>query len=120
MKLPRLVRGALATVLMLAVGATGACRHTAKTEARPKPAFVSFNFQIEVGANHYSIEGFIARSGSPGRLPALLVLTAGEGNARRCIEQSPGLVPIGKLEACISIPGYGKTSGPSRFCGPQA
>jgi len=86
MKLPRLVRRALTAVLMLLVVASGACRHSAKTEVRPKPAFAQFNFQIEVGADHYNIEGFIARSASSGRQPALLVLTAGEGNARRCIE----------------------------------
>lgn len=120
MKLPQPLRGVLAAVLMALVAATGACRHSVKTEVRPKPAFVPFNFQIEVGADHYSIEGFIARSASSGRLPALLVLTAGEGNARRCIEQSPGLIAMGMLEACISIPGYGKSSGPSRFVGPQA
>src|SRR5216684_3869841 len=120
MKLPRPLRGVLAAVLMLLVAATGGCRHSVKTEVRPKPAFVPFNFQIEVGADHYSIEGFIARSASSGRLPALLVLTAGEGNARRCIQQSPGLIAMGMLEACISIPGYGKSSGPSRFVGPQA
>jgi uncharacterized protein len=48
------------------------------------------------------------------------VLTAGEGNARGCIEQSAGLVALGMVEACVSIPGYGKSSGPSRFVGPQA
>ncbi len=48
------------------------------------------------------------------------MLTAGEGNARRCIDQSAGLVAMGMIEACISIPGYGKSSGPSRFVGPQA
>jgi predicted esterase len=120
MKLPRLLRGALAAVLILLVAATGGCRPSVKTEVRLKPAFVPFNFQIEVGADHYNIEGFIAHSAGPARLPALLVLTAGEGNARRCIEQSADLVAMGMLEACISIPGYGKSSGPSRFVGPQA
>ncbi len=105
---------------MLLVAVTGACRHSAKADLRPKPAFAPFNFQIAVGADHYNIEGFIAHSAGPGRLPALLVLTAGEGNARRCINQSAGLVAMGMLEACISIPGYGKSSGPSRFVGPQA
>ncbi|MGZ6252533.1 MAG: alpha/beta hydrolase family protein [Candidatus Binataceae bacterium] len=120
MKLPRLPRGAMAAILMLFVAAAGACRHSAKTEERPKPAFAPFNFQIEVGPDNYNIEGFIAHPPAAGRLPALLVLTAGEGNARRCIEQSSSLVAMGMLEACISIPGYGKSSGPSRFVGPQA
>ncbi|HTQ25879.1 MAG TPA: prolyl oligopeptidase family serine peptidase [Candidatus Binataceae bacterium] len=120
MNLPRALKGALAAALIVPLAATGACRRAARTEPRPKPAFAPFNFQIEVGADHYNIEGFIAHAAGPGRLPALLVLTAGEGNARRCIEQSGGLVAMGMLEACISIPGYGKSSGPSRFVGPQA
>ena len=120
MKLPRPIRGALAVALMLLVAATGACRHSVKAPPRPKPPYVPFNFQIAVGANQYNIEGFIAHADDPGRLPALLVLTAGEGNARRCIEQSAGLVALGMVEACVSIPGYGKSSGPSRFVGPQA
>jgi predicted esterase len=114
------LKGALASALMLLVVVTGACRHSDEAPPRPKPAFVPFNFQISVGADRYNIEGFIAHSDDPGRLPALLVLTAGEGNARRCIEHSTGLVAMGMLEACISIPGYGKSSGPSRFVGPQA
>ena len=121
MKPRRWLKGALAAVpMLLLVVAAGGCRSAARTEPRPKAAFAPFNFQIEVGADHYNIEGFIAHSADPGRLPALLVLTAGEGNARRCIEQSGALVAMGMLEACISIPGYGKSSGPSRFVGPQA
>jgi predicted esterase len=120
MKALRPISGALAATLMLLVAATGACRHRAKEELRSKPAFAPFNFQIAVGADHYNIEGYIAHSADAGRLPALLVLTAGEGNARRCINQSAGLTALGMLEACISIPGYGKSSGPSRFVGPQA
>ncbi len=120
MRLRRPIRGALAAALALLAAAACACRHSAQAPVRPKPAFVPFNFQIAVGADHYNIEGFIAHPGDPGRMPALLVLTAGEGNARRCIEQSTGLVALGMLEACISIPGYGKSSGPSRFVGPQA
>ena len=69
MKLPRPLRGALAAMLMLLVAATGACRHSAKAELRPKPAFVPFNFQIEVGADHYNIEGFIAHSAGPDACP---------------------------------------------------
>jgi uncharacterized protein len=112
--------GALAVVLVALVAMIGGCRRHAEDPARPKPAFAPFNFQIAVGADHYNIEGYIAHPADPGRLPALLVLTAGEGNARRCINQSAPLVGLSMLEACISIPGYGKSSGPSRFVGPQA
>jgi len=113
-------RRALSALLMLLIVAGGACRHRDRKESRPKPAYVPFNFQVEVGPDHYNIEGFIAHAPLSGRMPALLVLTAGEGNARRCIEQSAPMVGLGLLEACISIPGYGKSSGPSRFVGPQA
>ncbi len=105
---------------MLLLAAGGACRRGSRDEARPKPAYAPFNFQVEVGPDRYNIEGFIAHASVAGRMPALLVLTAGEGNARRCIEQSAPMVGLGLLEACISIPGYGKSSGPSRFVGPQA
>src|SRR5690242_18857900 len=120
MKLLRTSRGALLALLIVLVATTGACRNGAKAPPRPKPAVLPFNFQIAVGSDHYNIEGFIAHSDAPGWLPALLVLTAGEGNARRCIDRSAGMTAIGILEACISIPGYGKSSGPSRFVGPQA
>ena len=110
----------MAAALALLTAAICACRPRAQTVVRPKSAFAPFNFQIAVGADHYNIEGFVAHPADTGRMPALLVLTAGEGNARRCIEQSAGMVSLGLLEACISIPGYGKSSGPSRFVGPQA
>lgn len=113
-------RRALSVVLMLLIAAGGACRRRAHNEARPKPAHAPFNFQVEVGPDRYNIEGFISHASVAGRMPALLVLTAGEGNARRCIDQSAPMVGLGLLEACISIPGYGKSSGPSRFVGPQA
>lgn len=103
--------------LALLAAALGGCRHARSARAAP---FAPFNFQIAVGSDHYNIEGYIAHAAAPGRLPALLVLNAGEGNARRCIQQSRDFVGMGMLEACISIPGFGKSSGPSRFVGPQA
>lgn len=108
----------VALVLALLLAPLAACRRAAPPAgaAAPQP----FNFQIAVGSDHYNIEGYIASAGDPGRMPALLVLNAGEGNARRCIRKSAGFVEMGLLEACISIPGYGKSSGPSRFVGPQA
>src|SRR5215469_9663612 len=65
----RALSGALAAALMLLVVASGACRRAERTAPRPKPAYAPFNFQIEVGADHYSIEGFIAHAPEPGRLP---------------------------------------------------
>ena len=81
-----------------------------------------FNFQVTVGKNNYQIEGYLALDQSaPGQqLPALLVLDGPDGNAKRCIAANNHLTSLGMQIACISIPGYGKSSGPSRFIGKQA
>lgn len=109
-------RAALTVTLAIIAGALGACRSGARAPGGPAP----FNFQVAVGSDHYNISGYIARPDDHGRLPTLLVLNAGEDSARRCIHHSAEFVSMGLLEACISIPGYGKSSGPSRFVGPQA
>ena len=93
----------------------------------PKPAGASnaievtpFNFQISSGADEYQIEGFIARAKATGRFPAVLVLNGDKGNARNCIRNTEHFTDLGILVACISLPGYGKSSGPSRFVGVQS
>jgi dipeptidyl aminopeptidase/acylaminoacyl peptidase len=81
----------------------------------------TFSYQITVGSNDYHIEGYLALAHEPGRWPALLVLNGGEGDdARRCIRQSGQFTAMNIQVACISIPGYGRSSGPSRFVGRQA
>jgi predicted esterase len=120
MKRPTILESAIAAFLMLLIAASGGCRRSSGAPPRLKPVYTPFNFQIHVGDDRYNIEGFVACPSMPGKVPALLVLTAGEGNARRCIEQGGGFLEMGMVEACISIPGYGKSSGPSRFVGPQA
>jgi dipeptidyl aminopeptidase/acylaminoacyl peptidase len=119
MELRRPIEAAFAAALVLLVTIAGACQRRAP-HGPPAPPYKPFNFQIEVGSDHYNIEGYVASAPDPGRLPALLVLKAGEGSARRCIEHGREFVEMGMLEACISIPGYGRSSGPSRFVGPQA
>jgi dipeptidyl aminopeptidase/acylaminoacyl peptidase len=79
-----------------------------------------FNFQISSGADEYQIEGFIARAKATGRLPAVLVLNGDKGNARTCLRNTEHFTDLGILMACISLPGYGKSSGPSRFVGVQS
>jgi predicted esterase len=93
--------------------------------AKPTPAALRyevapFNFEIASGADQYQIEGFIARAKEPGRLPAVLVLNGDKGNARTCIDNTKHFTRMGVQVACISIPGYGKSSGPSRFVGAQS
>jgi dipeptidyl aminopeptidase/acylaminoacyl peptidase len=118
---PAGARAALAalTIPVFAI-AIAACRSA--SIARPsKPRNVTpFNFQLAVGKNQYQIEAYLALSDAPGRLPALLVLNAGEGNAQKCVEMSPTLTALGMQVACVSIPGYGRSSGPGRFVRPQA
>jgi len=79
-----------------------------------------FNFQISSGPDQYQIEGFIALARLPGRLPAVLVLNGDKGNARQCIDNVEHFVSMGVQVACISLPGYGRSSGPSRFVGQQS
>jgi predicted esterase len=101
---------------------------TAAQPAAPKPAIaapvkiepVPFNFQISSGADQYQIEGFIALAKVNGPLPAVLVLNGDKGNARECIDNTAHFVSMGMQVACISLPGYGKSSGPSRFVGEQS
>ncbi len=111
---------AVAVVVALALVA-GACRGRRAASAA-KPSHVQpFNFEVVLGPNHYQIEGRLVRSPEPGRLPAVLVLNGGEGNARRCVAANGDLAAIlGIQVACISIPGYGRSSGPARLVGPQA
>jgi dienelactone hydrolase len=94
---------------------------SAKAPATPVKLDLSpFNFQISSGADQYQIEGFIARAKQPGRLPAVLVLNGDKGNAHGCIENTGHFTEMGIQVACISLPGYGKSSGPSRFVGAQS
>ncbi len=107
--------------LIAAALLTGACSHPApKVQAPPAPIIQSFTFQISSGSDQYQIEGFTARPDRPDRLPALLVLNGDTGNARHCIDDTQRFTTLDVEVACISIPGYGKSSGPSRFVGPQS
>jgi|GEM_PF-418548 predicted esterase len=126
------LRLALALVTLLFFGA---CRsNPASAPVAPSPAAppksapavavkvesVPFNFQISSGADQYQIEGFIALAKGAGSLPAVLVLNGDRGNARECIDNTGHFVSMGMQVACISLPGYGKSSGPSRFVGEQS
>jgi dipeptidyl aminopeptidase/acylaminoacyl peptidase len=80
-----------------------------------------FTFDIALGPNHYQIEGYVVKSPEAGKLPAVLVLNGDEGDAHQCVRKNGDLATIlGIQVACVSIPGYGKSSGPSRLVGPQA
>jgi len=95
--------------------------HAAQKARPPKAAVQPFNFEIALGPNHYQIEGYVVKSPEAGKLPAVLVLNGDEGDAHQCVAKNGDLAGIlGIQVACISIPGYGKSSGPSRLVGPQA
>lgn len=79
-----------------------------------------FDYQVPLGAQRFQIEGYLARSTAEGRLPALLILNGGKRNARQCLADAAGLNALAIQVACVSIPGYGGSSGPSRFVGPAA
>jgi alpha-beta hydrolase superfamily lysophospholipase len=108
----------LVVLLALAVTAVG-CRQQQKMVAPPAPKLnvQPFNFQISSGNDRYQIDGAIAQAPGAGRRPALLVLNGDKGNARDCVNHRGGFVTMGLDVACISLPGYGKSSGPSRFVG---
>lgn len=94
---------------------------TAQSAAPPVSVVEPFGFEIALGPNHYQIEGYVVKSPENGRLPAVLVLNGGEGDAHQCVSKNGDLATIlGIQVACISIPGYGRSSGPSRLVGPQA
>ncbi|MBV8360408.1 MAG: prolyl oligopeptidase family serine peptidase [Deltaproteobacteria bacterium] len=98
----------------------GACRHPIPKQPPPQVIIEPLGFQISSGEDHYQIEGYFARSAEPGRMPALLVLNGDGGNARQCIDHILQFIALRIRLACISLPGYGKSSGPSRFVGPQS
>jgi dipeptidyl aminopeptidase/acylaminoacyl peptidase len=114
-KARRIARAIAGALLVCALAA--ACR-------QPIPAAPSepqaFSFRISVDKESYQIDGYLARTAMPGRRPALLVLNAGPENARRCAKSNRDLTVLGIQVACVSIPGYGGSWGPSRFAGSNA
>ena len=107
--------------LMAALAFTLAACHLGNSSVVSRHRNVEqFSFQVSLGPQQFQIEGYLARSSEPGRLPGMLVLNGGPSDAQRCIETSAGVVAMGIHVACVSIPGYGRSSGPSRFVGPQA
>lgn len=108
------------SLLFLCAFAVGGCRRRASAplaSATIKP----FKFDVALGAHRYLIDGYVALSPKGGRLPAVLILNAGQGDAKQCVATHGGLgVELGVQVACVSLPGYGHSSGPDRLVGPQA
>ena len=94
-----------------------ACRIPGKSIESNYNNVDQFNFDVAMGPKNYHIEGYLTRSAEQGRRPGLLVLNGGEGNVDRCVKMSQGIAAMGIQVACVNIPGYGGSSGPSRFVG---
>jgi len=94
-----------------------ACRIPGKSIESSYKNVDQFNFDLAMGPKQYHIEGYLTRSAEQGRRPALLVLNGGEGNVDRCVQMSQDIAAMGIQVACVNIPGYGGSSGPSRFVG---
>jgi predicted esterase len=94
-----------------------ACRIPGKSIAANYKNVDQFNFDVAAGPKNFQIEGYLTRTAEQGRRPGLLVLNGGEGNLDRCVQMSQGIAAMGIQVACVSIPGYGNSSGPSRFVG---
>jgi dipeptidyl aminopeptidase/acylaminoacyl peptidase len=112
--------GGIAIVIAIAALAATGCRVVRRSSLPTLRNTEPFSFKIALGRNQYQIEGYLARTSEPGRRPGLLVLNGAEGDARQCVAANQDLVAMGLQVACINIPGYGRSSGPSRFVGPQA
>lgn len=102
--------------ILLGVSIAG-CRLAGKSIESSYNNVEQFNFNVAVGPKNYHIEGYLTRAPEPGPLPGLLVLNGGVGGVDRCVKTSQRIAAMGIQVACVNIPGYGKSSGPSRFVG---
>src|ERR1700687_245532 len=112
---PRYAGGAmLVGVLGIAISA---CRIPGKSLDSSYKNVSQFNFDVAVGAQQYHIEGYLTHTGEQGKRPAMLVLNGEPGSVDRCVAMSQSVAAMGIQVACVNIPGYGGSSGPSRFVG---
>ncbi len=113
----------LAIAALLSMAAAG-CRHHARALAPARavaaPRLEPLRFRISADGDHYQIDGLIAVAPPAGRLPAMLVLNSEGGDAHQCIRDIEHFTALGIRVACVSMPGFGKSSGPNRFVGPSA
>jgi dipeptidyl aminopeptidase/acylaminoacyl peptidase len=94
-----------------------ACRIPGKSIASKYKNVDQFNFDVAAGPKNFHIEGYLTRTAEQGKRPGLLVLNGGESSVDRCVQMSQDIARMGIQVACVSIPGYGNSSGPSRFVG---
>jgi dipeptidyl aminopeptidase/acylaminoacyl peptidase len=116
---PRLssLSGWLCLVTIVFAMCVSACRIPGKSIASNYKNVDQFNFDVAAGPKNYHIEGYLTHTAEQGKRPGLLVLNGGEGSVDRCVQMSQDIARMGIQVACVSIPGYGNSSGPSRFVG---
>jgi dienelactone hydrolase len=117
------VRRSIVWLLAMALAAAITACHKPQEVAPPDvnwPQITPFNFQITEDSNDYWIEGYLASGKESGPRPAMLVLNGEKGNAHECIKSVADFATMGIRVLCVSLPGYGRSSGPGRFVGPQS
>jgi dipeptidyl aminopeptidase/acylaminoacyl peptidase len=120
-KTPGTVAHAFGLYLVLILTALGSgCSRPVPKQLQPQVTIEPSTFQVSAGEDHYQIESYFAHTAEPGKMPALLVLNGEGGDAHQCIVHLLKFAELGIRLACISLPGYGKSSGPGRFVGPQS
>ena len=112
-----IVRAASIVLVAIASLALAACRIPGKSLASNYKNVTQFNYDVTDGPHQYHIEGYLTRTGEQGKRPGLLVLNGEPGSVDRCIQMSQSVAAMGIQVACVNIPGYGNSSGPSRFVG---
>ncbi len=116
----KIVRSAVGVCTAIAIIFTlSACRFGRDSVLRDRNV-EPFNYDIALGAHQFHIEGYLTRSPDAGRLPTLLVLNGSGERMDQCVGMSERVSTMGIHVACVNIPGYGKSSGPGRFAGPQS
>ncbi|HYK65834.1 MAG TPA: hypothetical protein VEY94_12880, partial [Patescibacteria group bacterium] len=113
----RTLSGSLYVVAIVFAMCVSACRIPGKSIASNYKNVDQFNFDVAAGPKNYHIEGYLTHTAEQGKRPGLLVLNGGEGSVDRCVQMSQEIASMGIQVACVSIPGYGNSSGPSRFVG---
>ena len=114
---PAILRALAISFAAFALMSVAACRIPGKSLASRYSNVEPFNFDIALGPKQYHIEGYLTRTLEQGRRPGLLVLNGEARTVDQCVQMSQRVAEMGIQVACVSIPGYGGSSGPSRFVG---
>ncbi len=94
-----------------------ACRIPGKSPAANYKNVAQFNFDVTDGPHQFHIVGYLTHTEEQGRRPGLLVLNGEQDSVEKCLQMSQSVAAMGIQVACVNLPGYGGSSGPSRFVG---